>query len=198
MLIGVDYHPSFEQIAFLVEETGEYGGRQLNHSTTRSLRSLPSEIAMHRVAATDSYPSPARRGATAHATTGHAGGDAAATSHRGTSIRQFEIPHLRTSTLPAAWTAGSANGNQSGRSCLQSEAHAEHSRRTQATCSPAGHLILLPPALHDDNVNSPPPKPKKRCTGTRNIPLISLSPSFRNSLKRGALLYCVGLLDMCF
>jgi transposase len=32
MLIGVDYHPSFEQIAFFVEETGEYGERQLNHS----------------------------------------------------------------------------------------------------------------------------------------------------------------------
>jgi transposase len=31
-LIGVDYHPSFEQIAFFVEETGEYGERQLNHS----------------------------------------------------------------------------------------------------------------------------------------------------------------------
>ena len=24
MLIGVDYHPSFQQIAFFVEETGEY------------------------------------------------------------------------------------------------------------------------------------------------------------------------------
>src|SRR6202049_3841020 len=98
---------------------------------------------MHRVAAQDLYPSPARRGATAHAPTGHAGGDAAATSHRGTSIRQFEIPYLRTSTLPAAWTAGSANGNQLGRNRLQSETHAEHSRRTQAACSPAGHMIPL-------------------------------------------------------
>jgi hypothetical protein len=26
MRIGVDYHPSFQQIAFLVEETGEYSG----------------------------------------------------------------------------------------------------------------------------------------------------------------------------
>ena len=107
----------------------------------------PLKIAMHRVAATDSYPSPARRGATAHATTGHAGGYAAATSHRGTSIRQFEIPHLWTSTLPAAGTAGSANGNQLGRSRLQSEAHTEHSRRTQAACSPTGHLIPLPPTM---------------------------------------------------
>jgi Transposase and inactivated derivatives len=32
MIIGVDYHPSFQQIAFLVEETGEYGEQQLNHS----------------------------------------------------------------------------------------------------------------------------------------------------------------------
>jgi transposase len=32
MLIGVDYHPSFQQIAFLVEETGEYNERRLNHS----------------------------------------------------------------------------------------------------------------------------------------------------------------------
>jgi transposase len=32
MIIGVDYHPSFQQIAFLVEETGEYDERQLNHS----------------------------------------------------------------------------------------------------------------------------------------------------------------------
>jgi transposase len=32
VIIGVDYHPSFQQIAFLVEETGECGERQLNHS----------------------------------------------------------------------------------------------------------------------------------------------------------------------
>ena len=32
MLIGVDYHPSFQQIAFLMEETGEYGERELSHS----------------------------------------------------------------------------------------------------------------------------------------------------------------------
>src|ERR1700734_3520336 len=32
MLIGVDYHPSFQQIAFLVEATGEYSERRLNHS----------------------------------------------------------------------------------------------------------------------------------------------------------------------
>jgi transposase len=32
LLIGVDYHPSFQQIAFFEEETGEYGEQQLNHS----------------------------------------------------------------------------------------------------------------------------------------------------------------------
>jgi transposase len=32
MIIGVDYHPSFQQIAFLVEETGEYDERKLHHS----------------------------------------------------------------------------------------------------------------------------------------------------------------------
>jgi len=32
MLIGVDYHPSFQTIAFFMEETGEYGERELKHS----------------------------------------------------------------------------------------------------------------------------------------------------------------------
>jgi transposase len=32
MLIGVDYHPSFQTIAFFIEETGEYGEQELNHS----------------------------------------------------------------------------------------------------------------------------------------------------------------------
>jgi len=31
MIIGVDYHPSFQQIVFLSEETGECGDRPLNH-----------------------------------------------------------------------------------------------------------------------------------------------------------------------
>src|SRR5260221_246321 len=31
-MIGVDYHPSFQQIAFFMEETGEYSERRLNHS----------------------------------------------------------------------------------------------------------------------------------------------------------------------
>jgi transposase len=32
IIIGVDYHPSFQQIAFWDQETGECGERQLNHS----------------------------------------------------------------------------------------------------------------------------------------------------------------------
>ena len=31
-IIGVDYHPSFQQIAFLDQETGECGERRLDHS----------------------------------------------------------------------------------------------------------------------------------------------------------------------
>ena len=32
MIIGVDYHPSFQQIAFMNQATGECGERRLNHS----------------------------------------------------------------------------------------------------------------------------------------------------------------------
>jgi hypothetical protein len=32
LLIGIDYHPSFQTIAFFMEETGEYGEQELNHS----------------------------------------------------------------------------------------------------------------------------------------------------------------------
>src|ERR1017187_1235486 len=32
MIIGVDYHPSFQAIAFVVEETGECGEQELTHS----------------------------------------------------------------------------------------------------------------------------------------------------------------------
>jgi transposase len=43
LIIGVDYHPSFQQIAFLDQETGECGERRLNHSdgeTDRFYRDL--------------------------------------------------------------------------------------------------------------------------------------------------------------
>ena len=32
LIIGIDYHPSFQQIAFMDQETGEYDDRRLNHS----------------------------------------------------------------------------------------------------------------------------------------------------------------------
>jgi hypothetical protein len=32
MIIGVDYHPSFQAIAFLIEETGECGEQELNQA----------------------------------------------------------------------------------------------------------------------------------------------------------------------
>ncbi len=32
MIIGVDYHPSFQAVAFLIEETGECGEQELHHS----------------------------------------------------------------------------------------------------------------------------------------------------------------------
>jgi hypothetical protein len=125
------------------------------------LLSVSSEIALHRIAATDDYPSPPRRSAAAHATAGHAGGYATATINRGTSIRQFEIPHLRTSTLPAAWTAGSANGNQPGSSRLQSKKNAKHSRRTQTDFSTTNHL-------KQPNSGKKPQRNKKRCSGTQS------------------------------
>ena len=33
MLLGVDYHPSFQTIAFFIEETGEGDEREVNHSS---------------------------------------------------------------------------------------------------------------------------------------------------------------------
>ena len=32
LIIGVDYHPSFQQISFMDQETGECGEQRLNHS----------------------------------------------------------------------------------------------------------------------------------------------------------------------
>jgi hypothetical protein len=37
MIIGVDYHPSFQTIAFFMEETGECGEQELNHSDLAAL-----------------------------------------------------------------------------------------------------------------------------------------------------------------
>ena len=35
MIIGVDYHPSFQTIAFLMEETSEYGEQEVSHSVVK-------------------------------------------------------------------------------------------------------------------------------------------------------------------
>ncbi len=32
MIIGCDFHPRFQQIAFVDQEAGEYGERRLNHA----------------------------------------------------------------------------------------------------------------------------------------------------------------------
>jgi hypothetical protein len=45
-IIGVDYHPSFQQIAFLDQETGECGDRRLNHSDGATLNSANNETTM--------------------------------------------------------------------------------------------------------------------------------------------------------
>src|SRR5258707_15642848 len=36
LIIGIDYHPSFQQIAFLDQETCEYDERRLNHSDSEA------------------------------------------------------------------------------------------------------------------------------------------------------------------
>jgi hypothetical protein len=38
MIIGVDYHPSFQTIAFFMEETGECDERELNHRHFRGVK----------------------------------------------------------------------------------------------------------------------------------------------------------------
>ena len=38
MIIGVDYHPSFQQIAFFIAETGECGERRLSHDNGEAER----------------------------------------------------------------------------------------------------------------------------------------------------------------
>ena len=38
VIIGVDYHPSFQAIAFCVEETGECGEQELSHSDGQAER----------------------------------------------------------------------------------------------------------------------------------------------------------------
>jgi transposase len=51
MIIGCDFHPRFQQVAFLDQETGEYGERRLNHPQEavefyRRLSGKPARIGM--------------------------------------------------------------------------------------------------------------------------------------------------------
>lgn len=51
MIIGCDYHPSFQQIAFVETETGACGERRLSHkleaeSFCRSLPAKPVRVGM--------------------------------------------------------------------------------------------------------------------------------------------------------
>ncbi|HEY6384262.1 MAG TPA: hypothetical protein VIX91_01115 [Candidatus Acidoferrum sp.] len=39
-IIGVDYHPSFQAIAFFVEETGECGEQELNQAMDKRSDSI--------------------------------------------------------------------------------------------------------------------------------------------------------------
>src|SRR4029077_6137185 len=48
IIIGVDYHPSFQTIAFLDQETGECGERELNHSD-RKAENFSRELQQRRV-----------------------------------------------------------------------------------------------------------------------------------------------------
>ena len=44
MIIGVDYHPSFQAMAFCVEETGEWGEQELTHCDGQAERFSVREI----------------------------------------------------------------------------------------------------------------------------------------------------------
>ena len=48
MIIAVDYHRRFQTIAFLMEETGEFGEQELNHSEGQAEKSYP-EVKQHRI-----------------------------------------------------------------------------------------------------------------------------------------------------
>jgi hypothetical protein len=40
LIIGADYHPSFQQIAFFSEETGECGEQRLSHDMVKPSDSI--------------------------------------------------------------------------------------------------------------------------------------------------------------
>jgi transposase len=57
MIIGCDFHPRFQQIAYLVKETGEYGERRLSHreEAEQYYRSLQGEEVVVGLEATGNY-----------------------------------------------------------------------------------------------------------------------------------------------
>src|SRR5215467_4999962 len=84
MLIGVDYHPSFQTIAFFMEETGECGEQELNHSdgqADRLYRDLKQQgIRVRALPAGGSSPSSGAHSSGLE-TSVHAPGDASAQKH---------------------------------------------------------------------------------------------------------------------
>ncbi len=57
MIIGCDFHPHLQQIAFLEQATGECGERRLNHpqEAVEFYRSLPRGLARIGMEATGNY-----------------------------------------------------------------------------------------------------------------------------------------------
>jgi hypothetical protein len=55
MIIGVDYHPSFQAIAFFVEETAECGEQELNHGKRKNLPRRCSRATIWPFAPCDSF-----------------------------------------------------------------------------------------------------------------------------------------------
>ncbi len=69
MIIGVDYHPSFQTIAFLMEETGECGEQELNHSDGHAGKQLSANLGTRsgESGSTATVVAPSSLGADAHA-----------------------------------------------------------------------------------------------------------------------------------
>src|SRR5207302_6671170 len=91
----------------------------------RNRKSAVPEDALYEPLATSRLASSARRRVPTHAAASDPGNDATATIDGGASLCLAEVPHLRTSTLPAARTKRSADRDQPGDDGLQSETYAE-------------------------------------------------------------------------
>src|SRR5262249_31202852 len=96
---------------------------------------------------------------------------------------QSEIPHLRTSAFPAAWSTRSANGNQPGRRRLQSEKDAEHPWRAQVNGGPANPPNGSHPPSHGYPGGPTPPKNKNDAPEPGTSLSSAYNLLFRNSLR---------------